>query len=136
MMANSENVCQKSNKIGFLCHNDSKLSIILQICVCNIQFALSRDHIGRRDSPEQNCFVKLNRVGQWDPLEDSTRQNCFVVLSWVASGDVITLKTQPDSCWSNFRPVGASHRFLNISELVEASRRQSGDVITFTTRKN
>jgi len=87
------------------------------------------------DATQQNCFVELNRVGRCDPFKDSTRQNCFVELSWAASGDAITLKTQPDSFWSNFRSVGASGGVLNISELVEASRRQSGDVITFTTRK-
>jgi len=75
---------------------------------------LSLDHIARRDSTQQNCFVELNRVGRCDHLKDSTRQNWFVELSWVASGDVITLKTLPDSLWSNFRPVCANRRVLNI----------------------
>jgi len=95
---------------------------------------LSIELIARRDSTQQNCFVEWNRVGRCDHFEDSTRQT--VRLSWVSSGDVITLKTQPDNFWLNFRPVGASRRVLNISELVEASRSQSGDVITFTARKN
>jgi len=63
-------------------------------CAFRANLALSLDHIARRDSTQQNCFVELNRVGRCDHFIDSTRPNSFAELSRVA-GDVITLKTQP-----------------------------------------
>jgi len=42
---------------------------------------LSLDHIARRDSTQDNYFVKLNRVKRSDHFEDSTRQNSLVKLS-------------------------------------------------------
>jgi len=71
------------------------------------QIEWSLDHIARRDSTQQNCFVELSRVGRCDHSHNSF--------------------------WSNFRPVGASLGVLNISELVEDSRRKSGDMINLTT---
>jgi len=54
---------------------------------CNILYVseaiLSLDHIARRDSTQQNCFVELNRVRRCDHFKDSTRQNSFVELSRV-----------------------------------------------------
>jgi len=105
--------------------------------ISHLSCTLSLDHIARRDLTKLFCccWVESGRA----MCTIKTQRNKTVLLSWVswvASGDVITLKTQPDSFWSNFRPVGVSRRVLNISELVETSRRQSGDVITFTTRKN
>ena len=45
-----------------------------------VELSFKSDHIARRDSTRQDCFVELNRVGRCDHFKDSTQQNSFVEL--------------------------------------------------------